>query len=445
MKPKKKKKRTGLIIALLLVIAGAGGYLAYKRVNGGGNGTEYEFVSIERGDIENIVSSSGSINAAGTINVLAQMNGTVEKIYVDYNQRVKKHQRLLDLDTELIRIRAKEAEAAVLKSRASYEHSLLEYDNNLKLYEKKLISDFDLHNSKTNLRIAEANLASAEAQLERIEIELGQYALILSPIDGIVLDRKVDVGDTVVSGTTSTAMFTLAEDLAEMEIHAEVDELDISRIRTGQEVRFTVDAYPDDTFYGTVREIRLIPQTVNNIVTYTVIVDAQNPDGKLMPGMTANADFLMELKENVLKVPSVAFRFQPSGEAAAEAMKKLFEARIAGLPEKEREKARERFEAARKAAEGGAGSRSSGGLMGGGMPIPGAGRPPGSASSNGGVLPGPGGQAGGQRKPLWYLDEEQELAVLMVETGATDGTSTEIIGPPELEGKKVVLKIKADA
>jgi len=399
------------------------------------NHTEYELGVIEQGDIENIVSCSGSLEPVGTVHVLAQMTGTVEQIYADYNDRVEKNQKLLDLNTDILEIQAREAAAAVMKSRASYEHTLLEYNNNLKLYEEDLISDFDLHTSGTDLAIAEAGLESALAQKEKIDMELNSYALILSPINGIVLDRNVDVGDTVTSGSSSTELFTLTEDLSAMEIHAEVDELDISMVHRGQPVRFTVDAYPEETFSGTVREIRLMPEEVNSIITYTVIVDAENPDALLLPGMTANLDFIIELKKDVLTAPNSAFRFQPGNEEKAEAMIRFFEERIAELPEDQRAAARDRLEKSTKMMQNTAKDSTGGGVIGG-MPFPGA--PPRNSENNSALslMPGKG-------KTLWYFDEEGRLSVMMVKTGVTtDGLSTEILGEADLEGREIIVKVR---
>lgn len=462
MKEKRKKKRIGLIVMAILAAAGGVGTFTFIRTGETGNKTKYEFAAIERGDIENIVSSAGTLEPVGTVNVLAQMNGTVKTVYADYNARVHKNQRLLDLNTEILEIRAQEAQAAVKKALAAYEHSLLEYNNNKKLYEKNLLSGFELHASETGLKSAEATLESAEAKLKRIEIELDQYALILSPIDGIVLDRNVDEGETVVSGTTAaTALFTLAEDLTDMKIHAEVDELDISRVYIGQEVRFAVDSFPYEDFTGSVREIRLVPEKVNNIVTYTVIVDAPNPEGKLLPGMTAALEFIIERKENVLLVPNAAFRFEPPREEAAEALQRQMEARIAELPEAQREKFRERLAEAGKMMErensSGKKDRRSGGFMGG-LPFPG---PPGGGRNRGGVSGGLAGAAelhglaglpgfarkieGAEPKPLWFLNDQGELSVLIVRTGASDGSNTEIVEPKDVEGKEIILRMKVES
>ncbi len=431
---RKHRKKAFIFGGCILLIALAGVLFAVTGEGKKENHTEYELGVIERRDIENIVSCSGSLEPVGTVHVLAQMTGTVEKIYADYNDRVEKNQKLLDLNTDILEIQAREAASAVMKSRASYEHALLEYNNNLKLYQGNLISDFDLHTSETELAIAEAGLESALAQKEKIDMELNSYALILSPINGIVLDRNVDVGDTVTSGSSSTELFTLAEDLSAMEIHAEVDELDISMVHRGQSVRFTVDTYPEKTFSGTVRQIRLMPEEVNSIIIYTVIVDAENPDGLLLPGMTANLDFIIELKEDVLTAPNSAFRFQPGEEEKAEAMVRFFEERIAELPEDQQAAARERLEKSRKLVQNSANNNTGTGVLGG-MPFPGGPRRNNENSSVSSLMPGEG-------KTLWYLDDEGRLSVMMVKTGVTDGLYTEILGEAELEGREIIVKIR---
>ena len=330
---------------VFLLAAAAAVTIANTGLPGGGNKEKisYELTVIEKRDIENTISSSGTLEPVGEVSVLAQMSGTVEKIYADFNDTVKKNQPLVDLNTDLLRIQEKSAQASLIKAKAAYQHSLLEYSNSQKLFEKKMISDFDFHAAKTELDSAEADVMSAEAQMQELQIKLNQYALIISPIDGIVLSKDVEVGDTVVAGSSSTtSLYTLAENLSKMEVQAAVDELDISQIKKNQDVRFTVDAYSEDTFSGKVREIRLIPETTDNIVTYTVIIDADNSSGKLLPGMTASIEFIADQKQGVLAVLSQALRFQPSEEEIKIAQEKLFEERISTLPRKEQIAARER-------------------------------------------------------------------------------------------------------
>lgn len=323
MKSKNKKNKKWLIILAIIIVVTALGLLSFTQFHGAKKKAAYEFTTIKKGNIENIVSSSGTLEALGTVSVRAQMSGTVEKIYADFNDKVTKNQPLLDLNTELLKIQEKEAEAAVRKANATYELKKLGYDNNTKLFNKKLISDYDFQTSKTNMGIARADLESAQAKLKTIQIELDQYALVVSPITGIVLDRNVDVGDSVVSGNNSTSMFTLAENLSKMEIDASVDELDISQIKDNQKVRFTVDAYPDDTFYGVVRQKRLVPSTSSNIVSYTVIVDADNKDGKLLPGMTASLEFIIDEKKMCFWFQVPRFVFNPPGQRQLQRKRKF--------------------------------------------------------------------------------------------------------------------------
>lgn len=404
--------------------------------------TGYEFTKIGRRDIENTISSSGTLEPVGKINVLAQMSGTVEKIYATYNDKVTKNQPLIDLNTELLRIQEKSAEASLLKAETSWKLAQLEHSNSAKLFEKKIISEYDYHSAKTSLDRAKADLISAEASLEELRIKLNQYALIISPIDGIVLSRDVEAGDTVVAGSSSTTtLFTLAESLSRMEVHAAVDELDISRVFAGQEARFTVDAYPKETFRGKVSEIRLMPQTINNIVSYTVIIDADNSSAKLLPGMTANLEFISEQKKDVLAVQSQALRFQPSEEEMKIIQEKLFLERIKELPKDEQEAALARRAEAQKSRAESSAQQGSSNILTGSMRLPG-GSPPGTNRNN--ASSSQTRESVGEKKVLYYVSEDGTLSALQVAVGVTDGTYTEIAGTAkeELEGKNVILKIK---
>ncbi len=374
--------------------------------------TKYVMYEIKKGSIENVVSSSGTLEPVGTVDVISQMNGTVEKIYSDFNDRVEKGDKLIDMNTDILKIQVCSAEADVVDAEASYEHTLLEYNNNQKLFEKKLLSEFDLHASKTDLASARAALIRAQAQLDELRMELDQYALILSPISGVVLERNVEEGDTVQSGSSATSLFSLARDLSQMEIHATVDELDISSIKTGQTVRFSVDAYPEDQFDGSVRQVRLVPSTDDNLVSYTVIIDASNPELKLLPGMTAAVDFLVEQKDDVLIVPNAALRFTPPQM-------------------KEPDSQEEGAGGGVLAAIGGGGGRMGGGPGGfpGGGPPPGEGRP-----GESGERQAPGGQPMDNHKTLWTLDENRQFRPLMVIAGISDGIYTEVTVAERPEG-----------
>lgn len=434
-----------LIGAPIALLAAAGGVWLWARpkANPSTAKQSYETAKVTRGSIESTVSSSGTLSAVSTVDILAQMSGRVEKVNADYNDHVKKGQVLVELNTDMLKLEEKENEAAVRKAQANYDLQLQNYQNQEKLAAKELIAEYDLKTSKTTLEVDEAELASAQANLDVTLTKLNQYARITSPIDGIVLNCNVEVGQNVLEGSSSNAssLFTIAEDLSKMEIQAEVDELDISSIKVGQDVRFTVEAEPGLTFNGKVHEIRLVPKTTDNVVTYYVMIDAGNKDGKLLPGMTAEAEFIKENRQNVLVVPSAALRFQPTGLSDKEIQSMTLAAQIAGLPPDQRDAALK----AQAAAQGGAGAAAVNaqnrpkGLTGMMMPQ----RPQHdrkNANSAQDAVPA----AAKNMKSLWYLDAGGRLAVRMVEVGASNGTSTEIVGADDLEGQAIIVKAKVE-
>ncbi len=440
------KKWTWIIIAIALIAAAGGIWLlAWPKASTDKAKESYELATVARGSIESIVSSSGTLSAVSTVSILSQMSGSVEKVHADYNDRVKKGEVLVELNTDMLRLEEKEAEAAVRKALANYDLQQLDVQNKTQLASKALISDYDLKSSTTTLEVCAAELASAQSALESIQTRLDQYALITSPIDGIVLDRNVDVGQSVVEGSSANAssIFTIAEDLARMEIKAEVDELDIASIKPGQEVRFTAEAYPSVTFNGKVHQIRLVPETTDNVVNYCVMIDADNNKGKLLPGMTAQVEFIKENRRNVLTVPNAALRFQPSGLSDQEIQAMIFTAGLADLPPDQREAAQKMMEAAKAAGAvaGGDGTKTQArGLAGMMMPM---GPPPGSRN-NANATAASGLPVAQDKKALWYLDGSGKLAVRMVKTGTSNGTSTEIIGADDLEGKTIIVKTKVE-
>ncbi|MDR3167766.1 MAG: efflux RND transporter periplasmic adaptor subunit, partial [Treponema sp.] len=257
------------------------------RKSGGGT-TAYEYTEIRRGTLEKTVSASGSLKPVATVSVLARMSGKVETIHVDYNTQVRKGEILAELNTDMLRLQREQQLASVVKARANHELQLQNFRNQERLAEKNLISEYELKTTRTALAVQAAELSAAEASLRVIETEINQYAFITSPIDGIVLERNISEGATVVEGSSSnsSSIFTLAENLEEMQIEAGVGELDIPSIRQGQAVRFTLEALPGRTYVGTVETIRLMPTVQDNVVSYTVIINVNNRDGSLLPGMT---------------------------------------------------------------------------------------------------------------------------------------------------------------
>ncbi|ULQ60304.1 efflux RND transporter periplasmic adaptor subunit [Brucepastera parasyntrophica] len=432
-------------VTILAALLG-GLFLSGCASKNGANTKNYEYGTITRGSLEKTVSASGSLNPVSTVSVLAQMNGKVEKIYVDYNDEVKKGDILAELNTDMLRLQREQQLASVTKAKANYDLQLIAYQNQVSLAEKNLIADYTLKTSKTDLEVKAAELSAAESSLKAIETEINQYAYITAPIDGIVLEKNISQGQNVVEGSSSnsSSLFTLAEDLREMQIEAGVDELDIKAISPGQNVRFTVESMPSKKFSGIVQKIHFMPATVNNVVTYTVIISVDNKDGMLLPGMTCEVEFIEEQKNNILLAPNSALRYEPSSLSTKEISDMVFNAGLADLSDEEKKAASEardqaaNIEASRNTSNGQTGLT---GLVMGGSPMgrgPG-GRPPGM----------PGQNASGNSaadtivtKNIWYMNDSGKLSVLVVRTGITDGTVTEIISDQNLEGMKIILREK---
>ena len=392
----------------------------------------YEFAVIRRGMLERTAQASGTVNPVASIKVLPRMNGKVEKVYVDYNDTVKAGDVLAELNTDMLRLKRDQQQAALLKARSAYELQLIHYRSQEALAKKGLISDYELKSSQTTLDNLRADLRVAEANLKAIETEINQYAFITSPIDGIVLDRNINVGDTVVesSSTNSASIFTLAENLREMQIEAAVGQLDVASLYKGQPVRFTLESLPGRDFTGTVENIRMVPVVSNNVVSYTVIVTVENTDGILMPGMTCAVNFIVEQRENVLLIPNAALRYQPSSLNTEQIDEMVFTAGLANMDEEQRKaavEAREQELAARSSGqntnlknlfEAGQGQR----------------RPRQHA--------GEGRRAAVVLRNVWYLNGDGRLEVIRVQTGSTNGSLTEILSKEDLEGKEVILREK---
>ena len=413
----------------------------------------YEFTNVRRGTVERTVSASGTINPVATVKILPQMSGKVEKIYSDYNDSVRKGEILAELNTDMLRLQREQQSASVQKARANYELQLINFRNQEALAEKNLISEYEYKTVKTTLDNQAADLAVAEANLKEIETKIDQYAYITSPIDGIVLDRKINVGDTVVdsSSNNSSAIFTLAENLEEMQIEAIVGELDVVNIQKGQPVRFTLESLPGRSFSGEVETLRMVPVVTNNVVSYTVIVKVGNQDGSLLPGMTCAVDFIVERSEDVLLVSNAALRYQPTALSAEKINDMVFLATLEGLSEEQRQAAldaRSQEQANSQSPASGQANRNADmgltGLVMGGQGMRG-GMP---RMANQGQR---GSQNQGQNAPetkqavlrnLWYINGEEKLEVMQVQAGITNGSYTEIEALAKIEGLQVILREK---
>ena len=256
-----------------------------------------------------VVTATGTMESVTQVNVGTQVTGIIEHLYVDYNDHVKKGQLLAELEKTLLESDLKSADANMASAKASFEYAKANYERDKKLHDEQLISDYEFQTSQRDYDVARLSYEKTQADRVRAAKNLN-YAEIYSPIDGIVISREVEVGQTVVSSMNVADLYVIA-DLENMQVVGNVDEADIGQVKVGQHVTFTVDAYPDDVFSGTVTQVRLNPTTTSNVVTYEVIVNAPNPDLKLIPGMTANLTIYTLELDDVLAVPLKALKFEP--------------------------------------------------------------------------------------------------------------------------------------
>jgi HlyD family secretion protein len=313
-------KRKPLLIVLILLVIGAGSafyFLRNKKPQ-----INFQITKVERGDVQLAVTASGKINPVMAVAVGTQVSGIISKLYVDFNSQVKKGQVIAELDRTALMATVQDAKANVDKVRFQVDQAKRDYDRQKQLYEEKVIPLMDFQNAETNYKAAISTLNSMQSQYNRALTNLN-YATIIAPINGVVVSRAVDVGQTVAASFNTPTLFTIANDLTKMQVEASVDEADIGNVKVAQKVDFTVDAYPTETFNGVVRQIRLQPTITQNVVTYSVIIDVANKDLKLLPGMTANISIIMEKHSDVLKVPTSALRFYPDPELLKDFMKQV--------------------------------------------------------------------------------------------------------------------------
>ena len=315
-------KKKIIIVSVIFVALIAGLFFYFNR---NGEKSVYKTEKISRGEIKSIVTATGTVNAVTTVSVGTQVSGTIRKLLVDYNSSVKKGQLLAQIDPSTFQGQVDQARANLLSAQATMEKTVVSvtdarrtYERNRELFAQNFIAKSELDTAETNLHSAEAQYKVTQAQIGQAQAALKiaetnlQYTNIISPVNGIVISRSVDVGQTVAASFQTPTLFSIAQDLTKMQINTSVDEADIGRVQTGQEVSFTVDAYPDAIFAGKVSEVRNAPTTVSNVVTYDVIVKVDNPQLKLKPGMTANVSITIEMRPDVLRVPNAALRFKPA-------------------------------------------------------------------------------------------------------------------------------------
>jgi len=414
------KKKIIIGVVILAVIVGIVlGFTVFNRNKN--NDEKYKKEAVGRGDIEALVVTTGSLNPVIIVDVGSQVSGRIAKLFADFNSEVSKGQIIAELDQSLFLTRVQQnkanhesAKASLEKAKVTLENMKKKYDRAQDLFKKDLISFEEKETAETQYYTAKADLQSSEARLEQAKSQLDSskvdlaYTIIASPIDGVVISRNVNVGQTVAASFQAPVLFQIANDLSKMQVECSVDEADIGKIKENQRVRFTVDAFPDENFTGKVTQVRYSPEVIQNVVTYTTIVEVDNPEMKLRPGMTATVSVVTGEAKNALRVPNSALRFNP--QLSPEEMRKLYEemrqemmarrggTAPSGRPNAERSSQREERQSSQQRSQ-----------------FP---RGMGSAGPDGGRQ---------QFSRVWIEDDKGKLRPVFIKTGVTDNTYTEIL------------------
>lgn len=295
------------IIIIILVVAGL--FLFFRLVSGrGGKEMEVMTKKVSKGEITDVITATGTLKALNTVDVGTQVSGVIDELYVDFNDKVKAGQVVARLDTKTLSANVSDARSNLERAQLQVQQLKLTYERTKGLYEQKLVSKEEFERAEYEYNNASVNVKMQRVQLDRAAVNLG-YASVISPINGVVISRNVSKGQTVAAAFTTPTLFTIAQDLQDMLIEADIDEADIGKVQVGQPVEFFVDAYPEETFTGRVKQIRLQPKSVQNVVNYTVIIELRNEEMKLFPGMTANLSITVEDKKNILVVPATALNY----------------------------------------------------------------------------------------------------------------------------------------
>jgi len=408
------------LVATVALVAIAGAVIGFRACRGGTQ-TTYRFATVERGDVEQVVTATGTLDAVTDVKVGTQVSGIISELLADYNDKVQKGQVIARLDDTLLKIAVHEAQAQLVQTKSKLAQAKLDYERAQALQKQGVVAQGDLDQAHVTYDGAVADERLAEENLTKAERNLG-YATIYAPISGTVVNRFVEPGQTVAASLSAPDLFEIA-DLSQMQILANIDESDVSQVHAGQPVRFTVQAYGDTEFTGTVRQLRLQSQTTENVVSYVAVVAVDRAEKELLPGMTATCEFIVATAQNVLLVPNAALRFRPTTEMLAELRQRHG---TAGHPSSEAPATGERATAP--------GARTN------------AGSNPGAAAGGGrgAAAPGgPGAAAGARSFPpaLWYLDAKGELQRARIAVGLTDGQRTEVSGPDVHEGLQIILGV----
>ena len=395
MQKSKSKQWMGWVLALALLAGGGWWWKTHREGNGNG-AISYKTVVLERGEIVQSVTANGALGAVQTVAVGSEVSGKIVELFADYNSSVTNGQVLARLDASTYERQMDQAEAELLSAKASLKLAQANFRRAEELRGLELVSQSDYDQAEATLAQAQASLQVREANLSKVQVDL-EKTTIFSPMDGVVISRAVDVGQTVAASLNAPTLFSLAQDLRKMRIEAQISEADVGDVEEGQTVKFTVDAYPSRSFTGLVSQVRFEPVTNQGVVNYVAIVDVENGDLKLRPGMTANATVVTARRENVLRLPNAALRFRPPEGAAVaepEPPNGKREPPDGSFPEKGKWKERYSGE--------------------------------------------DGGPGDGSRKMIYVLDEKGGLASHPVRLGITDGTWTEVLGERPVEGTAIV-------
>jgi HlyD family secretion protein len=446
----KKKVVVGAVILVVLV----GAILGYTLIKKGKTAQiKYRTEVLAKGDLESMVTTSGSLNPVDTVDVGSQVSGKITILGADFNSKVKKGQILAQLDLELLNAKVDQADSSYKSSVASLDQAKLALDNSLKkfnrskeLFAKSQISIEEMETVESNYLNAKANVVSSESRLSQSKSSLDSskvdqsYAIIRSPIDGVVISRNVNIGQTVAASYQAPLLFKLASDLTKMQLQCDIDETDIGKVKEGQKVRFTVSAYQGETFIGTVRQVRYSPQTVQNVVTYATIVDAQNPDLKLMPGMTATVQIITGEAKGVVKIPNASMRFTPP--LPQDEVQKILVAAGIGSGQRGQGQPGQKTEAGQsqtgQRGQGGDSQRGQGGQRSGGFQM-GEGQQltPEMLARIEQMRNRP--RQGGT---VWVLDDQGKIKPYAIRTGLTDNTYSEVTRSELKEGLKIIIGLE---
>ncbi len=425
------KKKITFIAVIVVIVTVTGivlGLTVFNRNNG--NNEKYKKEAVDRGNIEALVVTTGTLNPVNIVDVGSQVSGEIEKIYVDFNSQVKEGQVIAQLEQSQFLSRVNQdkanyqsAVAALEKSRVTFENIKKKLERALELFDKDLMSfeeketiETNYYGAKADIQSAEARLEQAKSQLETSQVNL-TYTIIKSPIDGVVINRNVNVGQTVAASFQAPVLFQIANDLSKMQVECSVDEADIGKVKEEQKVRFTVDAFPDENFSGVVKQVRYSPEVVQNVVTYTTIVDVENPELKLRPGMTATVSIVTGEARNALRIPNAALRFTPN--LSQEEMRNLVMSMRGN-----RNSGGEGSDQERQPRQKGdsQGSQRSGAVQ----------------SQFGQRGSGMGGSQMRDFARVWIEDENGQLKLVFIRKGVTDNSYTEIVSGNLEEGQLVI-------